>query len=285
MGQGAGQIARSGTMVSIRRASALVSCSSCSGVIMDTCSGSDVIKRQESGKILSRARSQASLCDSVPALGLPQPMNGRMLVIVFDWDDTLMCTSELQQNEDLNFMEECALLEEAMLKALGVAIWLGLTVIVTNADRGWVQQTAALFAPAVLPFLDELNVVSAKEAYEEVWPGDPYAWKAQAFQDVVDGAVPEGEAVNLVAVGDSLIEIHAAENVACERLDHSIAKTVKLRDRPTVQDLIGQLEAVSASLPRLAALEDSSSHELMFESAVAEWRLAEISVHCSTDEF
>ncbi|CAK0847568.1 unnamed protein product [Prorocentrum cordatum] len=69
--------------------------------------------------------------------------------------------------------------EELRESVLNIALGLGKTVIVTNANMCWVRATANLFIPSVVPMLKLIDVMSARQSYERQWPGDPGAWKKQ----------------------------------------------------------------------------------------------------------
>merc|ERR1719253_621808 len=78
---------------------------------------------------------------------------GRSLII-FDWDDTLFPTTELEvsglmDNPHLAPWEELAELQAAAIRVLRSARSIGTTLIVTNSDHGWVHETAAKFFPGL----------------------------------------------------------------------------------------------------------------------------------------
>jgi hypothetical protein len=215
------------------------------------------------------------------------------LVIVFDWDDTLMCTTDIKQAERLrdsdsfdslydrlSFTKE---LEQVVLTLLKKAMNLGTVVIVTNADLPWVRNSAQLVLPGALPLLQKLTVFSAQEAYKDLYPGDASIWKMLAFQDLLQHATSLEESVNLVSIGDSLMEIRAAEISVQERNDDSIVKTVKLRDRPTARQIVGQLEAITAELSGIAFKQANFTFELRDQEPYG-WVLEELCPSCSSND-
>ena len=65
--------------------------------------------------------------------------------IIFDWDDTLLCTSFISpngvyQDVDLgpNVMQHIKLLEQTTKRMLELAVAVGRVYIITNACEGWV---------------------------------------------------------------------------------------------------------------------------------------------------
>jgi len=226
----------------------------------------------------------------------------RQLHIIFDWDDTLMCSSEVKAHRNPS-AEEMRLLEEAVDRCLRTAIKLGKTTIVTNANLCWVRATAGLFMPSILPLLEVIDIVSARQEYEAEWPGNPTAWKREAFKDLVcpdsrpssqvlsagldfveditsvpstgSNASNASSPVNLVVLGDSTAEIQAGKSAVQSLNDsESIVKTVKFKETPTVADLLGQLQTVTRDLRNLAAEQKSISKQLVHGS-LSGWSLCD----------
>ena len=50
--------------------------------------------------------------------------------------------------------------------------------MVTNAETGWVQLSAAKFIPAVVPLLSRVSILSARSTYEGRYPDAPLKWKS-----------------------------------------------------------------------------------------------------------
>eukprot|EP00928_Gymnodinium_smaydae_P049125 TRINITY_DN32934_c0_g1_i1.p1 TRINITY_DN32934_c0_g1~~TRINITY_DN32934_c0_g1_i1.p1 ORF type:complete len:283 (+),score=60.12 TRINITY_DN32934_c0_g1_i1:56-904(+) len=104
--------------------------------------------------------------------------------IIFDWDDTLMCSSDLKAKRQLTPVAR-HLLGLAVEQLLRTAMALGRTVIVTNANLPWVEASAREVMPSILPLLTSMQIVSARQSYEGRWPGDCGRWKREAFRDVL----------------------------------------------------------------------------------------------------
>ena len=83
-------------------------------------------------------------------------------VIIFDWDDTLLCTSFINPSGTFNpkqkipstLMQQIKLLEIVVYKILKLSVASGKTYIITNAGDGWVQYSAQQFMPSIVPLLD-----------------------------------------------------------------------------------------------------------------------------------
>lgn len=194
---------------------------------------------------LARASLEALAEDKLTDVGFPVAGGVQDTVIIFDWDDTLLCSSSLGSAKPAQ-LSELTLLVDEVLKA---AMCLGLTLIVTNAHLSWVKDSASRFMSALLPTLERLPIVSARERHEHRHPGDCFAWKREAFREVLHERVHDS--LNLLVLGDSLAEIHAAEHVAAGPGASPIVKTVKFKESPSPGDLIGQLRALVPELARL----------------------------------
>lgn len=172
----------------------------------------------------------------------PQRPPRHQTVIIFDWDDTLLCTSFLQ---DLQFTQlpepvlRCLKeIENAVINLLSLALSLGHTFIITNAVKGWVEYSAAKHIPAILPVLQRVRVVSARSRYEPFYPGDMAKWKAETFLEVqrqLDSQV----VTNVVSLGDSYFEMDAAL-VMGRQFEQAMIKTVKFQEAPSPQELLKQ---------------------------------------------
>lgn len=194
-------------------------------------------------------------------------------VIIFDWDDTLLCSSDLSTGACSQYL--LGELEKAAISILEVALKLGQVVIVTNASYAWFVRSARDFLPGILPILDRVRVVSARDKYNQEFPQDPFAWKSHAFDDVLD-SLPHS---NLVALGDSLAEIEAARTSR----GSSFVKTLQFKRMPSTADLIGELRRVVKELINIVQKEDSACMHLVrpagltrSNTATLGWRLTSL---------
>jgi hypothetical protein len=67
--------------------------------------------------------------------------------------------------------------------------------------------------PSLTPLLKKITIISARTKYESYFPTDVSQWKLHAFletQGSIDGAM----ITNIVALGDSMMEIDAAHHLA-----------------------------------------------------------------------
>jgi len=189
---------------------------------------------------------------------------GESNIIVFDWDDTLLCSSVIHSGRQCS-RKELQELESTVKSILHTAMGLGETLIVTNGNRTWVEDSARRYLPGLLPTLSRLTVVSARALYETKYPNDPFMWKRAAFEHLLTDVrkFPRASTLNLVVFGDQYPEIDAAHHVARLRGDPTLVKTVKFQEAPSVTELIGQLCKVERSLETIVSCDDDWSRGLV----------------------
>eukprot|EP00929_Paragymnodinium_shiwhaense_P000846 TRINITY_DN101051_c0_g1_i1.p1 TRINITY_DN101051_c0_g1~~TRINITY_DN101051_c0_g1_i1.p1 ORF type:complete len:320 (-),score=73.31 TRINITY_DN101051_c0_g1_i1:160-1119(-) len=236
--------------------------------------------------------------------------------IIFDWDDTLMCSSVIKTGQNIA-LEDRRRLQDVVVQLLRASIELGDTTIVTNATLTWVQSTASML-PEVAATLNSVRLVSARDIYEAKWPGQSCMWKVNTFRDLLvrDGTgssnanspcdsnedynSPEKPvdldsspivfqnlastpgpthratpSTNLVVIGDSMDEIQAGNSMRQEKCCSTV-KTVKLKALPTVEDLLGQLEALLHQLESIVRLNCNVSKTFVQKNEA--WELIESSL-------
>lgn len=145
----------------------------------------------------TRAPAQSPSSATRARLMQPSP------VVFLDWDDTVLPTSWLaaaeQRTRHISSVRMDLLpIANATQTLLEECYRIGCHVsIVTNADRGWVEETCTIFFPSLVYLIcpDEnappasrphsqippQRVVSARHCFEELHPHQPTAWKAGTF--------------------------------------------------------------------------------------------------------
>mmetsp|Transcript_122838 Transcript_122838/g.358512 ORF Transcript_122838/g.358512 Transcript_122838/m.358512 type:complete len:335 (+) Transcript_122838:71-1075(+) len=183
-------------------------------------------------------------------------------LIIFDWDDTLLCSSAI--NAAQWSMPELKQLEQAVASVLEAAMELGETMIVTNGNGSWVHDSSHRFLPGLVPTLEQLTVMSARAMFEQMYPGDPFSWKRQAFRQILRcrRAHCPADGVNLVVLGDSPAEMEAAHCAAKVYEGPSLIKTVKFREAPSISQLLGQISRVAQDLGEIVREDQSMSKDL-----------------------
>jgi len=186
----------------------------------------------------------------------------RRNVFLFDWDDTLLCSSALRLAPPS--MDVLRQIEAAAESLLLTAMSMGETLIVTNGTESWVPDSAARFLPGLLRTLSNVTTVSARSRYEHLHPEDPFAWKREAFRDLLSEQKYEESSpasllsdygasdMNLIVIGDSWYEMEAARSTLSLPCAPACVKTVKFKEVPTAQELLGQIRRCTQELSRVA---------------------------------
>jgi len=174
-------------------------------------------------------------------------------VIIFDWDDTLLCTSFLNMRQEQQMPPAVERhvrgIEAASIRLLELSLKLGHTFIITNAMNGWVEYSAAKYIPDILPLLQKMRVISARGRYEAQYPGEVSKWKVAAFLEVqrqLDSQI----ITNLISLGDSNFEMDAV-HIMGKEFSQALIKTIKFRDNPSPEELLKQLELVAQKFERI----------------------------------
>lgn len=177
---------------------------------------------------------------------------------IFDWDDTLLCTSFLKaydKNLPLPLAQCLETIANAAKELLLQSLQLGYTFIITNARTTWVENTAKEYLPELLPVLQNVSIISARSAHEIEYP-DVAQWKIQAFFELAQSIELE-KMTDLIVVGDSYFEIDAAMAVYVSSPQSLRVKTVKLYTKPSPEELMKQLQALTRNLRSIVDMDRS----------------------------
>ena len=171
-------------------------------------------------------------------------------LIIFDWDDTLLCTSFLNSKGSppekislsIKETEKMAKLEFNVLRVLTLALEKGEVYIITNATRGWVEYSCEKYYPSVFTLMKNIHIISARGNYENIYPGDLRMWKIQTFLKM-EKEFDCRLITNIICLGDNFIEIEAG-HILGTKFSQAFVKTVKFREEPKIEELNKQLMLV-----------------------------------------
>mmetsp|Transcript_59965 Transcript_59965/g.111194 ORF Transcript_59965/g.111194 Transcript_59965/m.111194 type:complete len:316 (-) Transcript_59965:105-1052(-) len=204
------------------------------------------------------------------------------VLIIFDWDDSLCPTTACGDlNRDIDSedawlldnlgKEAAACLEKAMQVANKV-------VIVTNAGEGWVEASSKRWLPRLVPLLEQVEVISAKAAWQPKGVTSPTGWKARAFESLAfmeeeeDGS--EAPLVELwkdiIVIGDAAYEHDALQRISnmaspdsgYRRLEKCRCKSVRLFPKPSLACMSAQFSMLARALEALVASEKSAAYNV-----------------------
>ncbi|KAJ0397418.1 hypothetical protein P43SY_008589 [Pythium insidiosum] len=205
------------------------------------------------------------------------------VIIFFDWDDTLMastaiakhglCPKFINEKPDIpdDVQAELRELENSVVLLLEKALTFGRVVIVTAAETGWVELSATLFMPRVLPFLNtHIKVISARSSYEYLYPDCPRRWKIEAFNNEVfpawdmygeECSIPR----HIISFGDGPTEREALINIKMQAMERCHGKSMKFITYPKIQELQLEVELILSNLEHLCTHEGDLDLQITWE--------------------
>lgn len=177
-----------------------------------------------------------------------QPSKKHQSLIIFDWDDTLLCTTFLLKlgvvDTSSEVMKTLSPLDELGSQLLERAAQSGDTYLITNSEEGWVEYSGKFFMPKTLKIILQYNIpiISARTRYQRRYPSDNHRWKTEAFLEL-QKKYDANLITNLICLGDSNIEMDAAHLMA-KQFSQVMIKTVKFKEGPQPEELLKQIELV-----------------------------------------
>ena len=171
-------------------------------------------------------------------------------IFIFDWDDTLLCTTVLSPGGffDDNMvilpskLKKIKHLETIVKTLLTKTTEKGDTYIITNSEQGWVEYSCKRFFPNVYDLLSKIKIISARTLYEKKYPNNFKTWKNMAFNDIIknyDVNLP----TNIICMGDSTYEMEAAHGLS-NKFTQGYIKAIKFKELPRTDELISQLNLI-----------------------------------------
>jgi len=183
------------------------------------------------------------------------PFKLEQTLLIFDWDDTILPSTWIQkqglsladastpteeQREELNSMAECA------IRTLRAAKRFGTVVLVTNAERGWIELSCRKFMPSLCPLLENIKILSARAAYEKPGVTMPSMWKSLAFRSEITNfykALNPDWSKNIISFGDAMHERLAVFQVTND-MPNCYTKSFKFMEQPHLEQLRKEHELI-----------------------------------------
>eukprot|EP00347_Sterkiella_histriomuscorum_P000098 403377190 len=190
-------------------------------------------------------------------------------IIIWDWDDTLMSSTFLSPYQPhilrqsvrkklpKPVQQQLDHLQELIIKLLQKSVKQGSTYIITNAGHGWVELSAARYLPVLYRELlwhskkNGINIISARAQYEKLIPNGFKEWKFKTFHALA-AKMDKDIITNIVAIGDSQIEIDAATSLQL-LFKEAYVKTVKLKEQPNLVELTKQVELITSQFEEICS--------------------------------
>eukprot|EP00931_Biecheleriopsis_adriatica_P009652 TRINITY_DN110714_c0_g1_i1.p1 TRINITY_DN110714_c0_g1~~TRINITY_DN110714_c0_g1_i1.p1 ORF type:complete len:353 (+),score=92.36 TRINITY_DN110714_c0_g1_i1:63-1121(+) len=186
-------------------------------------------------------------------------------LIIFDWDDTVLPSSWVK-NHGLRLddgsrveawqREELGQVARAAAQTLRAAKQLGTVVLITNAERGWIELSCNKFLPTLLPILEDIKLVSARTTYEGPEITSPVDWKVHAFKNEIDRFYARQTRLgaerrkNVLSLGDSIHEREALMRATAPMQDCR-SKSVKFKEMPDIPEILKQHSLVASCFEQI----------------------------------
>ena len=191
------------------------------------------------------------ICKNIWAPGEKSKFNNNLSI--FDWDDTLFPTSFFVQEDIINdenlpekYIDIISILEKAIINMINFALNKGDVYIITNSSIGWVEFSTNKYYPHLKKYLDKIHIISARNEYENAYPGEVKLWKDKTFlslKDKINLKIP----TNIICFGDSFVELEAGKKLASE-IYNSFIKTIKFKEKPEPKYMIKEINLVNNRL-------------------------------------
>lgn len=202
---------------------------------------------------------QAQSLKSQGANGLIQSQYER--VFILDWDDTILpncwlakmgfsCEKKEERKEkDADVLKKLDQLSELVMHFLDTILPLGKIVIVTNALDGWVRSSCEEFLPKLVPYLEQVEIISARSMFQKQHPNAPIIWKANAFAKAME-ILQDATTKQVFSFGDSSHEREALRLVT-GMMNNVVTKSVKFVESPSIDQMIKQYELMNNFITNL----------------------------------
>jgi len=207
-------------------------------------------------------------------------INTKENLIILDWDDTILPSSWLVKNnlsvdniifED--FTEDLFIYENCVIEFFTQLMKNGKIIIITNAEKGWIELSCEKFLPKILPLLSKIKIVSAKSSYIKI-SNSPFIWKELAFRVQIDVYIKNNPNIvkNIISIGDAAYEREALLKVSKDIKNlapTNYIKSIKFNESPNLFLLIQQLDIVSSNIKNII-LEKSSLDLMLIQKPIEE---------------
>lgn len=171
-----------------------------------------------------------------------------------------------------NIYRDLQVLEKLVTQILDEALALGRVIIVTAAESGWVELSASLYMPSVLPYLHtRVKVISARSDFECLYPDSPLRWKVEAFNQEI---FPIWETLDsicslpkqIISVGDGPTEREALISLKGKAKINCHGKSMKLLPAPKLKELCMELEIILSNMDQLCTYEGDLDLQISWDS-------------------
>jgi len=259
---------------------------------------------KESGSWIAGNTFQSTIS---PDGGLESVPADKKALIFFDWDDTLLpttflrdfCTPDdfeaiLRGHWKAEFVERFSRQQwsetmkcytKRVKKCLETCSIGATIVIVTLSKQLWVEKSAEVFMPELLPILSQTKIVYAREQWKRTsqemgkklitpcsaaYRGNEsdisffVNLKMKAFESVIKEeyirkSLPKNSWETVLSIGDSMIECLACKEVTTDLESVALCTTIKFMNAPNLQELWIQVDIVERNIKQIVSGESNAN--------------------------
>ena len=177
---------------------------------------------------------------------LPQKFK-KETVFIFDWDDTLMCTSfilskeQVLSEEDKNIIYNLGKIVNIFLKE---CIKYGKIIIMTNSTEKWMKQTAEKYLKIKNNLISKITIISTRDIFAKKGI-ETKKWKELALENILYRYGDKME--NIICGSDSENDIEVFKNIS-KKYNKINISTIKFKTKPSPLIMIKQIEYLNKTI-------------------------------------
>jgi hypothetical protein len=201
------------------------------------------------GSIISLTKtnnSQSNSC-SKASTGKSSISSNKETIFLFDWDDTLMCTSFVLSKVQPLSEEEIKLTTNLGAKVtifLEKCIKYGKVIIMTNSNQEWLKKTSDQYLKIKESFFNNIKIISTRDLYLKS-NKKKEKWKEMALNELL---IKYGDKIeNLICASDSEEDINIFKNISKLRKEINIS-TIKFKSKPSPQIMIKEIDFLTKTI-------------------------------------
>jgi hypothetical protein len=162
-------------------------------------------------------------------------------IFLFDWDDTLMCTTFVLSKVQPLSEEEIKIttnLGEKVTIFLEKCSKCGKIIIMTNSSKEWLKKTSEQYLKIKESFFSNIKIISTRDLFLK---NDikKEKWKEMALNELLKKSGDNIE--NLICASDSEEDINLFKNISKLREEINVS-TIKFKSKPSPQIMIREID-------------------------------------------
>jgi hypothetical protein len=165
-------------------------------------------------------------------------------LIILDWDDTILPTYWINKIEN---DEKCININDydnKIIHLINQIESLGEIIIITNSSSVWINNTSKKYLPKTHNKFKNMNVISARDNYQTIYPNNVMEWKNNTFKDYLSDN--NNNYSQIISIGDGIFEKYALFNLKEDK--NLLLKNIKLIEKPSFLELSTEIDIIQKDL-------------------------------------